>query len=145
MEKCYLDSNLLVYFKNEDSPFHLKTCQVIEQLVIASFTLCISPLVLDEFLFQVYYLLKQRRQKKIYNLLLKALQDVLALPGLVLVNIPEQPESQLHAVELMKNYQLRPRDAYHLVTMQKHKIRHFATFDTDFRKVFKAKVLQAVV
>ena len=53
-------------------------------------------------------------------------------------------ESQLMVVELMQKYALRPRDAYHLLTIQHHKIDFVVTFDSDFEKVFSERVLRKV-
>jgi len=41
----------------------------------------------------------------------------------------------------MEKYDLCPRDAYHLLTMIYNKIDSFATFDTDFNKVFEDKLI----
>ncbi|MBI5356067.1 hypothetical protein HZB78_00445 [Candidatus Collierbacteria bacterium] len=36
----------------------------------------------------------------------------------------------------MEKFKLKPRDAYHLLAMQSNKIKHFATFGSDFDLVF---------
>jgi len=41
-------------------------------------------------------------------------------------------------MEYMKNYGLRPRDAYHLLAMKSNKITFLATFDWDFKKAVRA-------
>lgn len=39
-------------------------------------------------------------------------------------------------------FNLRQRDVYHLLTMQENGIDEFATFDTDFIRVFAQKILK---
>jgi len=58
-----------------------------------------------------------------------------------LVNSPTGLKDQIKVVEYMEKYNLCPRDAYHLLTMIYNKIDSFATFDTDFNKVFEDKLI----
>lgn len=41
----------------------------------------------------------------------------------------------------MEKFVLKPRDAYHLLTMKENRIRFFATFDKDFELVFRKGVV----
>lgn len=143
MRKCYLDTNILIYLKNSDSLFHSKSVDLVKYLTRKNFGLAISPLILDEFLHQFRLLLLNHRKSKaiIYSNLAKALKQVLALPNLELLNPPITTQSQLKVITLMQKFSLRPRDAYHLLTTKHHKIKYFASFDNDFKKVFKQKVL----
>ncbi len=61
---------------------------------------------------------------------------------LTLVNPPLKPKYQLKVISFMKNYNLRARDAYHLLIIKSNKINYFATFDRDFEEVFKKKILK---
>ncbi|MBI3558959.1 type II toxin-antitoxin system VapC family toxin, partial [Candidatus Gottesmanbacteria bacterium] len=79
-----------------------------------------------------------------YENLSKLCADILQLPLLTVINPPTDPVSQLQIISLMKNYSLRARDAYHLLIMQSNDIEAFATFDTDFRRVFAAKILKKI-
>lgn len=144
MNKCYLDSNFLIYFKNETSPYHQQAVKTISQLVADYVKLFISPLVIDEFLHSFSLELRKGRIKNIYADLQKALQDILAIPDLFLVNPPLKGESQIEVITLMKKYHLRARDAYHLLIMRANDIPSFATFDTDFEKVFATKSLSKI-
>ena len=45
-------------------------------------------------------------------------------------------------ITLMEQFNLRQRDVYHLLTMQENGIDEFATFDTDFKRVFAQKILK---
>lgn len=145
MNKCYLDSNLLIYFKNEASPYHQQAVKTTNQLVTDYVKLFISPLVIDEFLHSFSLEFKKARIKNIYVNLQKALRDILSIPDLFIINPPLNDESQIEVITLMKKYNLRARDAYHLLIMRANDISSFATFDTDFEKVFAAKSLSKIV
>ena len=140
---CYLDANVLVYYKNEDSPFFEKARKLIEQLLKQDSRLFVSPLVLDEFLFQFQILLRNKRVKrnKLFTLLDKALRDILDLPNLFIVNPPSTKKNQLKILSFMNEFGLRPRDSYHLLTMLENNIHFFVTFDNDFKAVFKQRIL----
>lgn len=145
-KKCYLDSNVLVYFKNEDSPFFAKTTKIVSKLSKSGYFFYISSLVLDEFLFQVKYLLRKKHSDKKTNVLLKEiLQDILDLPRLEIVAGGLDKDRYVDIVEYMSKFNLRPRDAFHLKCMKDNDISFFATFDKDFEKVFREKLLLPVV
>lgn len=145
MQKCYLDSIFLVYIKNENSSYHQKASSLIFELASKEVDLYISPLALDEFLHSFLMELKQKDYKDIFSGLQKALDDILKLPKLHLINPPVEIEAQRRIVGLMKKYQLRARDAYHLLTMVYNGIDSFATFDSDFKKVFDDKLVTSVL
>ncbi|MBU2577645.1 type II toxin-antitoxin system VapC family toxin [Patescibacteria group bacterium] len=144
MNKCYLDSNFLIYFKNESSPYHQQAVKTISKLVGDYVMLFISPLVIDEFLHSFSLELKKGRIKDIYANLKRALQDILSIPDLCLINPPLEKNSQIEVITLMRKYNLRARDAYHFLIMQANDIPFFATFDTDFEKVFATKSLSKI-
>lgn len=142
--KCYLDSNVLIYFKQENSPFFPQAKKILLGLIQSDASVFISPLTLDETLFQLrtLLLLEKTQQKQLYKLLNTTLQGLLALPNLTLINPPTEKKKQQRILSFMQHYKLRPRDAYHLLTMQEHHIQHFATFDSDFARVFDQHLLQ---
>lgn len=143
MTKCYLDSNVLVYFQNAGSIGHDESCKLLSKLEHEEVLIFISPLCLDEFIHEMgKNILEKTGQKNYFEKILLVLNSILELPNLLIINPPMDISSQKRIVEIMKEYNLRPRDAYHLLTMQANKIDGFATFDNDFRKVFAAKILQ---
>lgn len=143
MKICYLDSNALIYFKDEDSDFHKHVKNLIEDLLKGSFTLAVSPLTLDEFLHSLDWVLKRKRfsRKERFELLRSSLSDILDLPDLRIVGPPLYSEAQREVPLLMERYNLRPRDAYHFLTMKSEDISFFATFDNDFKDVFEQGLL----
>ena len=140
--KCYLDTNFLLYLTDPDSPFHQKAISVFECLVLKSTTLYISPLILDEFIYQFRkYILVRSGPKGVYIELDRVLGDILSIPNLKIVNSPVLIRYQKEIIKFMEKFNLRPRDAYHLLTMRYNKVEYFLTFDNDFKKVFKAKLV----
>ena len=143
MTKCFIDSNIIIYFVNSASLKYKESKVLIKQLLSQNIQIYVSSLCLDEFIHETgKYLLKEFGQKKYYENLENALDKVLGLPNISIISPPIDISSQKVIIEIMKDYNLRPRDAYHLLTMQTNKIDGFATFDNDFRKVFAAKILQ---
>lgn len=144
MMKCYLDSNVLMYWQNDAALLHAKSTDIIEKLQRDKISIYISPLVIDEY---IHAMRVEARINKFHNLHMvakKALNDLLALPLLKIIPTPADIQSQKQMLILMETYSLHPRDAYHLLTMQANDIVGFATFDKDFEKVFAAKIIEKV-
>ncbi|OGG28868.1 hypothetical protein A2973_03250 [Candidatus Gottesmanbacteria bacterium RIFCSPLOWO2_01_FULL_49_10] len=121
----------------------MRSRELIEKLTSQNISFYISPLCLDEFLHEFGKALRKKTpEKDFFTDLTRALASILDLPQLFIVNPPINPNSHVEVVSLMKTYSLRPRDAYHLLTMQVNNIDGFATFDTDFARVFATKLLQ---
>lgn len=112
----------------------MASVETIVSLIQEKSQLCISPLVLDEFLYVLSYILKKTGTSELLD---PSLHDILQLPELKIITTPAEKEAQAMILNYMEHYSLRPRDAYHLLTMKYHDITHFFTFDTDFEKVFK--------
>lgn len=144
MNKCYLDSNILVYLKDSDSAFHTQSTKKLQFLVEKDFALVISPLVIDEFLYVFRYGLLKQKNPHPFVQLRKALRDILDLPNVCIVSTPIEHPYQVEIIHYMEKYGLDPRDAYHLLTMKKNSVDYFLTFDNDFNRIFKAKVLKLV-
>lgn len=141
---CYLDANILVFFKESSSDQNDQAVSIIEKLVTDNFTLLVSPLALGEFLYAALRYLRKKKTKDIRNELKDLLSSVLEIPNLKIVNPPTDKNQQVKVVDLITNFSLGPRDAYHLLVATQNKIQYLATFDNDFDKVFKAKVVKSV-
>lgn len=146
MRKCYLDANALIYFKNEESSFFPDARKIITSLVEKDFSLFISSLTIDEFLhgLKVQMMARKWQQARIFSKIRFVLKEVLELPSLTIINPPLALPAQLQVVSFMEEFSLRPRDAYHLLTMQTNDVGYFCTFDSDFDQVFKKKVVLPV-
>jgi predicted nucleic acid-binding protein len=144
MKKCYLDSNVLVYFKDEKSLYHKKVIEKFIFLIKNDFYFYVSSLVLDEFLYVFRYFLEKNEKKDIFSKLKKALTEILAIPNLFIVSLLKEKEKQIEVISYMERYDLSPRDAYHLMIMKENAIDYFFTFDKDFELVFKEKFLKKI-
>ncbi len=139
--RWYLDSNFLIYLKNEGSPFHGKAKEIHLEIIKSGGRLFISALTIDEFLHSFGKELKQGK-KEVYKNLHLALEQIFVFPEISIVSPPNNFDAHLSVVNLMGKYHLHARDAYHLMIMQTNFIDGFVTFDNDFEKVFSAKILQ---
>ncbi len=140
MIKCYLDSNILIYFKDETSPLHSKALLGLEQLIDVEAEFIISPLVMDEFIYVMSYLVKKNQQEaSVLRSLTLSIQEI---PNLDMVATPPHFSLINDVLSFIEDYGLRSRDAFHLATMLHHKCTYFFTFDTDFVTVFEAKVVK---
>lgn len=110
---CYLDANTLIYFLQRDSPFHQKAKNLIKTIRTSQLSPTISPLCLDEFIYNFPGSLKQKQA---------ALKKILLLPNLNIINPPADIKSQFQIPKIMTKFKLGPRDAYHLLTMRHHKL-----------------------
>lgn len=136
MKNCYVDANLLVYFKDLESPAHAGARLILKKVIDQNYQIVISSLVLDEFLYATLHLTYPIGSDKLTNLKL-GLQTILKLSDIKLANPPMEPKKHLKVINLMDEFNLLPRDAYHLFIMLENKIKYFATFDNDFNKVFQ--------
>jgi len=141
---CYLDANILIFYKESSSDQHDQAVAIIEKLVADNFTLFVSPLALDEFLYTALHYLRKKRTKDVRSELKDLLLSILKLPNLEIVNPPIDKNKQLKVVDLIADFSLGPRDAYHLLVMKSHRIKYFFTFDSDFNKVFEARAVKNV-
>lgn len=139
MLKCYLDSNVLIGYGYQESIFRDRSLNLMKLLMPGKYSIYISPLAIDEFLHSFSFLLKQNgvTKKEILKLLHQSLSDIISFPNISLVNPPTDENKQFKVINYMKEYNLKPRDAYHLLIMKEQNIEYFATFDTDFREVFR--------
>ena len=143
MTGCYLDSNFLIYVKNEDASQHVIATAKLKQLTAQEQSLYVSPLILDEFIHGFCTLIRIKTKIN-FSTVKQVLKNILGLPRLEIINIPNDVRSQIRVLDLMQKYSLHARDAYHLITMQINGIRNLATFDKDFNKVFSVKLLNKI-
>lgn len=141
MKKCYLDTNILLYFTNPLAQFHEQTVELLSSLLIQNWALFISPLTLDEY-FHNSLRFSQVSRKLALQDLKKGFSKIRKFRNINLVQPPLELKKHMKVLNLMDRYNLRARDAYHLFIMKENKIKHFATFDTDFDKVFEAGTIK---
>ncbi len=144
--KCYVDSNVWVYFFDKKEEHHQAAKELIKKLIKQEVTLLISGLVLDEVWHTI--MVKARLNKLDKNQLKEQIKSVnqafVKMPNLKMVGLAANLKEHLQVTELMHQYDLKPRDSYHLKLSLNQQVDFFATFDYDFDHLFKAKVFQAV-
>lgn len=145
---CYLDANVLVFFVNSSSPFHQDAVELLEYAVEQRCALNVSSLVIDEAVHAMKRTLASSpwiRKNRPDRALKEALEMILSLPDLTIVQPPTSVAKNAKVIDLMRLYSLRARDAFHLLTMQEHHISYFATFDADFDTVFDEHILKKLI
>lgn len=128
---CYLDSNVLIYLSNKDSVGYDESRKVLLNLVEFESLIFVSSLVWDEMLYSIRNKNDLNLSKELSTLF--RIQYFKTIP--VSVNIKK-------VVSVMERYNLRPRDAFHLVTAIENKSQYFTTFDNDFEEVFKKGIIK---
>lgn len=136
MKKCYLDTNLLLYYSDSESSFYDQASVTISQLINQGWRLFVSSLTLDEYFHNMIRFSRVSRQEAFKDLK-RSFKRITKLPNLDLVNPATRLVQQSKVISLMIKYQLKSRDAYHLFTMKENKIKYMATFDHDFDKIFE--------
>ena len=137
MTTCYLDANVLVYFVDTDGLFHLESVELVESFGSKGIKPIISTLVLDEFLYAIRFLVGANNLGR-FRAMEVLLSKVFVINDVGLVNPSTDFFDQLSVVGYMEEFGLKPRDAYHLMTMVENGVEYFATFDNDFDGVFEA-------
>lgn len=158
--KCYIDTNVLVYYFIDSSIYNKKAQDILLKLYSKKIIPCISTLVLDELLYSIIKLSSEKSSdlSQTNNLdnssltmevsntkksnLESVLDVVLKMPNIEILSIPTDKQNQLKILEYINNYNLKPRDAYHLLTVKYNRINYFSTFDSDFNNVFKVERLK---
>lgn len=141
MKRCYLDTNTLLYFTNPAAQFHERAIELISSLLIQNYALFISPLILDEY-FHNSIRFSQVPKKQALQDLKIGFGKIKKLKNINLVYPPLELKKQAKVISFMVKYQLRSRDAYHLLMMKENKIKYLATFDDDFDSVFAKGILR---
>lgn len=144
MKKCYLDSNVLVYFKDDQSPHFPTATKLLSSLIPEEYELYLSSLTIDEVLHSLLFVYKFKKNLNVEQSerLNEALKSILNLQHIKIVNPSTNKENNLKIIKIMQDFHLGPRDAYHFLTMQENNISEFATFDNDFKQVFAKKLLK---
>jgi len=136
MKRCYLDTNLLLYFNNPNSPFYQQAGSILAKLINNNWQLFLSPLTLDEYFHNTLRFTNLPKEKAMKTLK-KSLNKLIKLPNIQLINPSTILGTHKKVLNFMIKYQLRSRDAYHLLIMIENKIKYLATFDNDFDKIFE--------
>lgn len=134
--KCYLDSNILIAFLEKPHQFHQQAVEILVKAATEQIGVCVSPLTLDETIYIVLRDLRLTRVSRAEEKIATEIKKLWKIPLIEVVNPPDDKKKLTGIPDLIKKYQLRSRDAFHLLTIKFHQIKYFATFDNDFNLVF---------
>lgn len=146
-DRVYLDATFLISYL---VPYHKENSgagKLFANLLILGNSLNFSPLSLDETFNGI--VIEARKKKKqlslphatFYKDLKTAVDFLLNHSQLKLCQFENEPkESCLLAVENIKNFTLRPRDAFHVAYMQDLDIKYIVSNDSKFGKLQQIKI-----
>lgn len=140
MKKVYIDANVLVYLFVKDASQHLEAVEMIKKCV-ENYTIILSTLCIDEFLFGFKKTVFRENNTDL-SILQHSLDQLLEIENVELVSPPDNRRSLSDVLSFMEEYDLNPRDAFHVTTALYHEATLFATFDKDFSHLFRNGILE---
>lgn len=139
--KVYLDANVLIAHQVKGHKYYQKAKDLISALWEEGESLVISSLTVDEWWFGLVTVLRQSPKMKAEPFsafapqVQKSIEAIFSWGNIELVSFQSSESEVFEVLRLIKRFNLRPRDAFHLRTMQQQDMHKIATFDQDFIKV----------
>ncbi|MFA5776298.1 MAG: type II toxin-antitoxin system VapC family toxin [Patescibacteria group bacterium] len=145
-DAVFLDSSFLIAYQISGDDFHTKAKNILTDLYKKGIVLILNPLIMDE----VWYVSRTLTRKKLAKPTEKNIQealriiteDTLAIRKLKIVNPVFKHQDIREVLSIMSKYDLRPRDALIVKSMQILGVNKIATFDTDFDRVKGINVIK---
>lgn len=141
-KKVYLDANVLIAHQAKGHKYYSQAKKLIEKLWKGKTLFYISSLTVDEFLYGISVGLRVKAGDLPYSQftpqLGSVLKNILSWENVHLVSFENTVENLHGVLKNITEYNLRPRDAFHLRIMEQVKITNLATFDHDFDAVQEA-------
>lgn len=132
MKQLYLDTNIFIYFTDNDSPFH-STCQ---KLIKFCYTKNINLLTSVETFQEIIHLAKNTKQLE------KGIKIAKNTLEIVSQIFPVNEQTISIYLDAAEKYQSSgSRDLIHLSSCLENKIDHLVTYDSDFKKFKQLKIL----
>ena len=122
----YLDANFFVFAVVDNTRKGEKAREIQADIISGKLSAFTSVLALDE----VMWVLKKNNKS---HLLRKTIEDIYATPNIIVREVPSL--TALHALNNIDNFNLRPRDAFHLAIMEYLQIITIVSDDADFDKI----------
>jgi predicted nucleic acid-binding protein len=140
--QCYLDANFLVAVFIPQHIFHQPSVVALANLLLVKKDLFISPLCMDEAWHKARLTLQQqvpKQQKRphsdFYSDLKHILDEISKNSRMKFVQFGSSVDQGIaQALENIKDYNLGPRDAFHMAIMQDLGISEIVTKDRDFAR-----------
>ena len=145
-KKAYLDANVLIAHQTRGHSHFQRAKDLLDELWQNRVQLVISSLTIDEFWYGISFILREQGENKPFSahglIFSKVLNNILSWRNIDLVSFQNSASELKKVLELIKKFNLRPRDAFHLRIMQQQRTNKLVTFDTDFQKVQKWGIIE---
>lgn len=125
----YLDANFFVFAVLDNTKKGQKARSIQEEIMNGKWAIT-SVLALDEVM---WVFIKNKKE----HLLRKVIEDIYAMPNLEVREVSSS--IPMRALEIMEQFGLKPRDAFHLSIMESFQIDTIVSDDVDFDKVKKIR------
>lgn len=122
----YLGANFFIFALLDTGEKGQRAAEIHRSIAQGKERAVTSPLALDELMWVLI-----RTSKK--HLLRTAVEGVYATPNLDVVAIPTT--TPLTALNLIEQYDIKPRDAFHAAIMKENELSQIVTDDEDFDRV----------
>ena len=150
ISSVYLDANILIanYFRSH--PDHQPANDLLGYLTKGNISLGISALTLDEFWYGIIFILRANDASLFKKTFLyfasdikKATHKLSRLLNVKIINVDFDRAKVLTTLDYIKRFNLKPRDAFHLIYCRENKIKYLVSLDEDFQKL-KVPWLQVI-
>ncbi|HZW55825.1 MAG TPA: type II toxin-antitoxin system VapC family toxin [Nitrososphaerales archaeon] len=121
----YLDANFFL-FSNFDQTSRGDNARKLQGRIISGEKAATCVLTLDEVM---WVIIRNKRKEA----LRETIEDIYSMPNLAIKEV--SPSTALDALDLMEEFDLRPRDAFHIAVMKSSGITEIASDDPDFDRV----------
>ena len=122
----YLDANFFVFALLDKTKLGEDARKIYQNVTDKKLKAATSSLTLDEIM---WVLIKNKRK----HLLKDAISDIYRTQNLTI--LPVSVSAPMNAVNEIFEYDLNPRDAFHVAVMREHNITTIISDDSDFKKV----------
>jgi predicted nucleic acid-binding protein len=144
--EIYLDANFLAAYLLGSHSDASRAQVLFAKILVAKTTMVFSPLSIDEMLHAIYKTLRDQERvngqlpdkshKDYINELRKALTILLADSSCRLTQFTDDERASCsRVIDNIENYNLSPRDAFHLSYLQDQYITHIVTNDSHFSSI----------
>lgn len=133
----FIDANFLIYYQNKNSILYTKSKDILKQVSAQNMVGVISPYVLNE----IHYFYLKNDTPENASL---ACEYILATKSIKFVDFTMKISDFKLVLDISSKYRLKTFDAFHAYYCEKLKIKHIATFDSDFKRVPWIKVFDAL-
>ena len=142
----FLDSSFVIANQIVNDDFNERTSKLLADFRLAGRPCWVTPLVLDEFLYIINRNLREvllaNMPHEVSKRVVRITKILLTTANIFLVNPKFTKSDMLDIPQIMSKYDLRPRDAMIVKSMQILGVKDIASFDSDFDRVKGINVIK---